>query len=387
MSIPNILKKSLVLAPLIAFLPVGGASGNFIIKAFTGVPQLVFGAAELKRSNWNNFNPVFPQIDLYTRDQIRKNPRTNRLPKVLCAWNDLKPVDAAITIKQLCPRAKMGDGPREPEPPSRSGTDNTLPYLIYPRSTKISSQRPSFKWNAVPGATEYEVKLWYPADPEDRDYYWQVTTDLTEMEYPEDEEDLPVGSRYWLIVTANTGKDKSSDKEESGKVNENAFQESGFMVADPGELSQLEAQIDSLPQGIGELEQITVRAGLLEQSGWRYRAIKLLEAQIEAGDASTEQLISLGGLYEQIGLNQIAEGYYRQAWSQLEESEEMMQKAELQASIAQTTFWLTGGQQGREVAIGWLEQARDTYERLGESKMVQEMDKSISLFGGIEDGE
>ena len=51
-----------------------------------------------------------------------------------------------------------------------------LPYLITPRETNIITNRPPLRWNAVPGATNYTIKI--------DGVNWETQTNKTEIVYP-----------------------------------------------------------------------------------------------------------------------------------------------------------------------------------------------------------
>ena len=82
-----------------------------------------------------------------------------------------------------------------------------LPYLITPRETNIITNRPSLRWNAVPGATNYTIKI--------DGVNWETQTNKTEIVYP-GEPPLEAGRRYRVTIEADNGASSRRDDENVG---------------------------------------------------------------------------------------------------------------------------------------------------------------------------
>ncbi|MDJ0577978.1 MAG: hypothetical protein QNJ65_22815, partial [Xenococcaceae cyanobacterium MO_234.B1] len=164
------------------------------------------GDVQIRRSQWNGYHKANVGDLLNPSDQLQLG--TGASAKVMCSnlsvWhlqgNSLTKVsDGCSSVILTSPR------PNSPLVAARAPNE-IIPYIISPRNTALLNNRPILRWNAVPGATRYEVLVQDASLTLD----WQTETSNTEIEYP-GEPPLQPDSYYLLIV--ETDKGNSSEEE------------------------------------------------------------------------------------------------------------------------------------------------------------------------------
>jgi CHAT domain len=112
---------------------------------------------------------------------------------------------------------------------TRAGDDPTIPYLISPRNSSILTSQPKLRWNAVAGATKYQVRLF------GRGVDWQTEVNQPHVVYS-GKEPLKPGYTYWLTVTADNG------------VTTENKDNAGFTVMSEADSQRVKAEIAQLQQ-------------------------------------------------------------------------------------------------------------------------------------------
>ena len=83
-------------------------------------------------------------------------------------------------VSKLCPLGPQDkiESPKGDQTPPRGGSDPLILYLISPRKTELLAEKPVLRWNAVPNATGYRVRLRSPAG-----VIWEEKVSGTEVVY------------------------------------------------------------------------------------------------------------------------------------------------------------------------------------------------------------
>ncbi|MGK7908502.1 MAG: tetratricopeptide repeat protein [Synechococcus sp.] len=180
------------------------------------------------------------------------------------------------------------------------GSDPNIPYILYPRMTYVFRERPTFRWNGVPGATRYTVRLLGPGGVE-----WQSEVSSTEVSYPDDAPPLNWATKYLVAVEATNG---SSSLDDSGGT-------FGFEMLDEFDIQYVQAEAERI-LGLEELtegERAIALAEMYRRESLFAEAIATLEAQIEQGNQSALVYSLLADLYSEVGLNSLAEARHSSA--------------------------------------------------------------------------
>jgi len=230
-----------------------------------------------------------------------------------------------------------------------------LPYLITPRQTNILTNRPPLRWNAVPGATNYTVKI--------DGVNWETQTNKTEIVYP-GEPPLEPGERYRVTIEADNGASSRSDDE---KV--------GFTISDEQtKTTVLDAVKTVQQQQLSPEEAGLVLAHLYRGYGLYGDAVEVSEGLVKQGSQVATVYQLLGDTYLKIGLPQLAKKPYEKALKLATNTENLSVQAEIQAGLG-IAYRLLGN---TDEAIQWLTKAKGTYNQLGDTSQVQELAKTIN---------
>ncbi|MFN7246598.1 MAG: tetratricopeptide repeat protein [Microcystis sp.] len=230
-----------------------------------------------------------------------------------------------------------------------------LPYLITPRQTNILTNRPPLRWNAVPGATNYTVKI--------DGVNWETQTNKTEIVYP-GEPPLEAGKRYRVTIKADNGASSRRDDENVG-----------FTVLDEQtKKTVLDAVKAVQQQQLSPEEAGLVLAHLYRGYGLYGDAVEVLEGLVKQNSQVATVYQLLGDTYLKIGLPQLAKKPYDKALKLATNTQNLSVQAEIQAGLG-IAYHLLGN---KNEAIQWLTKAKGTYNQLGDTSQVQELAKTIN---------
>ncbi|MCA2721404.1 MAG: tetratricopeptide repeat protein [Microcystis sp. M048S1] len=229
-----------------------------------------------------------------------------------------------------------------------------LPYLITPRETNIITNRPSLRWNAVPGATNYTIKI--------DGVNWETQTNKTEIVYP-GEPPLEAGKRYRVTIKADNGASSRSDAVV------------GFRVLD----EQTQKTVLDAVKAVQQQQLSPEEAGLVLAHLYRgYElygdAVEVLEGLVKQNSRVATVYQLLGDTYLKIGLPQLAKKPYEKALKLATNTQNLSVQAEIQAGLG-IAYRLLGN---KNEAIQWLTKAKGTYNQLGDTSQVQELAKTIN---------
>ena len=301
--------------------------------------QPIIGTVKLKREGWSKFQPVDAGTALGQRDQLL--PGKGAKVTVVCP--DLSkrrvPVNVPSGLKSICPVWLVGARDRrEPAPGTLGGINASIPYIISPRHTLLLSATPLLQWNPVAGATQYTAKLTNRSG-----FKWEKQVAETQVAV---KETLPLASPYLLTVQTSTG--KASQDEGSSNLD--------FFVLRPAEAAIVQAEVAKINQqklsrlntalqlaslySNYVLPATTISAyGLSTQASKTYsltsEAITTMESLIKAGEQPAIAYRTLGDLYWQSGLAQLAIDHYSKAVDIAKQPEELEEKTLAQLGLGE----------------------------------------------------
>mgnify|MGYP001056837154 CR=1 FL=1 len=306
------------------------------------------GDVQLQRGDGRTFSPEAGTL-LYPDDRLLA---TTGNAAILCEDNSITTVDSDWL--NSCPAATEECDPEAYNCPHRGDDlnvgDNAIPYIISPRRTKLLSDRPLLRWNAVDGVTEYTVdllengrKLWsIPVSVEP-----SLVGERIELAYPANENPLEPESWYLLVVKTDTGVRSPSEFE--------------FQLLDRDTVEtvrQKQAEIESQP--FGDMAKAIAISQLYSDYGLNVEAIDLLESLPEKTSAVYQQL---GNLYwENLRLVRQGSQTYLKAID-LANPNNLELTAIAKDRVGQ--YYLQIGEK-REEAIQLLTESQAAYETLGD---------------------
>ena len=320
----------------------------------------VKGKVTVKKPQWKKPLPASVGLTLSFDDELEV--AANASVKVYCSnlkqWTVKQ---GKYIVSNGCPRGN----PVIPLPNSNHDTLRPtgktekvlakLPYLITPRQTNIFTNRPPLRWNAVPGATNYTIKI--------DGVNWETQTNKTEIVYP-GEPPLEAGRRYRVTIEADNGASSRRDDENVG-----------FRVLDEQtQKTVLDALKTVQQQQLSPEEAGLVLAHLYRGYELYGDAVEVLEGLVKQNSQVATVYQLLGDTYLKIGLPQLAKKPYDKALKLATNTQNLSVQAEIQAGLG-TAYHLLGS---KDEAIQWLTKAKGTYNQLGDISQVQELAKTIN---------
>jgi len=256
----------------------------------------VKGKALVSKKIWGKPQTAFVGLSLNPDDTLNISPKAS--VKIYCSdlsiWT-VKP--GKYKVSQGCPSGKTvillpnsNNDTLRPIGKTEAALAK-LPYIITPRETDIISDRPQMRWNSVPGAAYYTVKI--------DGINWEKKTDKTEIIYDGDRP-LQAETRYWVTVTTDQG---LSSQQET---------EVGFNVSDEQtKKTVLEAVEKIQKQPLSSTERELVLAYLYRSYELYGDAINVLEDLVNQGNKEIIVYQLLGDIYLEVGLPQLAKNTYQ----------------------------------------------------------------------------
>ncbi len=342
---------SLMLSGLISTGWANPTALNFISE--------IKGNVQLKRSQWKDYQKanMGDLLDPSDQLQLRAGASATVMCNNLSVW--VVPAGKVSLVSDGCPSVPA----RETRPNSRRSRsrppNETIPYIISPRNTALLTNRPILRWNAVPGATRYQVRVQDAGLTLD----WQTETSNTQIEYP-GEPPLQPDSYYLLIV--ETDKGDSSEEEQGVDLT--------FILLDEQKAELVRTEMTQIKQQQLTQEAEGLALAYLYQSyNLKAEAIESLEELVKRGSQTAAVYQLLGDLYLQVELSQQAKSPYLQALELAKRTEDVEGQAEAQIGLGQV--------EGKKTAaIEWLTQAQTNYQKLGDRSKVEEVQQWIEDF-------
>ncbi len=259
-------------------------------RAATGTYTLleVKGEVFLHRLGDANIKPAIANSELNPGDLIIVTKRATAT--VRCAdgrnWTLPEGVSGVFNGCQVLPSSD----PRVPNP--RSPIDGDAPYIISPRNTALLDSQPKLRWNPVPGAKRYTVKVWGASGA-----MWETQVSAPEVAYAG--QPLQAGQEYLAFVQDDSAYPTEG---ESAK----------FWVLDAQKAQEVHERITALTkQGLSAEAEALAKAHIYSSYSLFADAIAALECALAKGNQTTAVYLMLGALYEQVGLRSLSERYYR----------------------------------------------------------------------------
>ncbi len=334
------------------------------IANIPSIHLLLLGKIELRRSSQTEYRPVEAPLP------VRLNPDDSiRYPKgksfnVLCSSLKLKKIkansDTETNMIDICPSVEKVvlsyEGSNFGSTRS-GGTDRLIPYIINPRKTKILNNKPLLRWNEVPNASSYTVRL-----RDSSGVIWEEQVSNTEIPYAGNPP-LKPGENYSMVILANNN---------TSSQNEGIFG-LAFSLLDADKAQEVNTAIAKIFQQElpPEVRAITL-VHLYRSYDLIAQAIKSLEMLVEQGTETTLVYKLLGDSYRQIRLNLLAKDSYLKAFK-LAKAEDIELKAEVQASLGEVYIIL----KDIEKAIKLFDEALLKYKFLGDSEQVKNLHQKL----------
>lgn len=304
------------------------------------------GAVLLRRAGWSAPAPTGPGAALRRGDLVSVPP--GGLATVACA---------DLTLRELPAGRFSGIPCAVPEKvalvfegsllaATRGDENDELPMVIGPRRTKLLSPRPVLRWSVPSGAGNVSVAVKGPS------LAWQAKPPAgsTSLPYPADAPALQPNANYRVTVTAAG---RSSD--------EAADPGMGFtLLAEPA-AAEVRAGVERI--GALRLEPDAARlltAHFMAARGLQAEAIE----QLEAAAPAPRSLITLGALYQSVGLARLAEARWLQAAKSAATANDVEAQAHAQLALGTIYLDVFGLRDDAARALG---EAAALYAKLGDS--------------------
>jgi hypothetical protein len=241
----------------------------------------------------------------------------------------------------------------------RGPLDSLIPYIISPRRTLLLNDRPTLRWNKVPGVNTYNVSL----VKGDRTI-WETKVNGNEVVYPGTPQ-MESGVEYLLIVKAENGRTSEEEKLGDRSFRMLAMAEKQFVK---GAIEQID------DRKIADKTKALQRAYFYIGSDLKAEAIETLEALVATGIQEVLVYRKLGDLYWQEGVTLLAENNYLKAHEFASTAKDIGEQAQLEEALGD----LYGAIGEKQEALRWLMRAINSHKTLGNTQRVKELETQIA---------
>jgi len=343
--------------PLLTVVTPGLAQQNSLNLIFS-----ISGNVQIKRDGRSSYQPAYigTLLNPLDRLQLGKGASAKVLCNNLVTWNissqgeflgssGCPSTEKPILIRNGSTRA-----------PTRTLNDPEIPYIITPRDTAVLGSQPTLRWNAVKGATSYQVLL------RGAGVNWIANVKQPEVVYSGNQT-LQPGFRYRIIVTADNGVSSESDAP------------TRFTLLSEEDAKRVKAEIIQLQnQPLTDESKALAKAYLYKSNNLNTAAIDLLTGLVKQGSKTTAVYQLLGSLYQEAGLNQLAKEQYETALKLAQAAKNLEAQAIIQASLGAIDI----AQDNLQQAFESLQSAQDSYRALGDEQQVQELQQTLNNLKG-----
>jgi hypothetical protein len=186
--------------------------------------------------------------------------------------------------------------------PTRSDNKNAnIPYLISPRNTVIMTSTPTLRWNPIPGATSYKVRVL------GGNIDWETQVNQPMVIYAG--EQLQPNISYQVVISTSGGITTKNIDEPKFVVLEKS--QSSQIKSEKSRRDQIRADVENLQrQAFNNQAKSLALAHLYRSNDLNEMAIDELERAIKNGSKITAIYQLLGEIYQQIDLNSLAKTKY-----------------------------------------------------------------------------
>lgn len=301
----------------------------------------VQGEVQLKRKGWSDYHPTALGAVLCLGDLLQ--PAKEAQVVVHCAdpnqnpWTvpDGVPSGAAIGCRPPDEPIHTITGPITP---TRDPLASRIPYIITPNSTWLLNDKPKLRWQAVPGATSYIVRVSGPG------VNWETQVSTTSVVYPGEPPLKPVEEGYLLTVEADNGESQAK---------------ATFGLLDKNEAQRVRAAAERIAsQNLTDEAKTLALADVYIGQELIAEAIELLEAAVAKGSKTAAVYYTLGELYAQVELLRQAEGNYLKAFELAKTAKDIEGQAAAADKLGQV-YKVMGNS---DKANRWLKEAQNRYQ-------------------------
>lgn len=304
----------------------------------------VEGKVQIKRQIWSEYHPTAVGAVLCFGDLLQ--PAKGAKVIVQCA----DPNQMWTVPQGMVSGATIGCSPPDepihtitgPITPTRSLFIRSIPYIISPNSTLLLNHKPIIHWQAVPGATNYTVRV------SGLGVNWETQVSTNSVVYPGEPPLKPVEQGYLLTVEADNG--ESAAKATFGLLNQNKAQQVR-LAAEQIARQNLTEEAKTLA-----LVDLYIGQELIAE------AIEQLEILVAKDSKTAAIYCILGDLYAQVKLLYTAEKSYLKAFELARVASDMEGQAKAAARLA-AVYKVLGNS---NKANRWHTVAQERYLALGE---------------------
>jgi hypothetical protein len=246
----------------------------------------------------------------------------------------------------------------------RGPLDALIPYIISPRRTLLLNDRPTLRWNKVPGVNTYTVSL----VKGDR-AIWETKVNGNEVVYAGTSQ-LEPGFEYLLVVKADNGRTSEEEK----------LPDRSFRMLPTTQKQLVKGAIEQInSQKIAEKTKALQRAYFYIGSDLKSEAIETLEALVATGIQEVLVYRKLGDLYWQEGVTLQAENHYLKAHELASAAKDIGEQAQLEEALGE----LYGAIGEKQEAVRWLAQAINSHKALGNTQKVRELEERMKKLNSV----
>lgn len=274
-----ILLFNLIVFSLILLESNQNVNANEIIK--------ISGDIKLKRKGDNKFQLANLLDTVNYEDELQIG--ANSWVVIRCSNTDKPKIEKPGTylVSKYClegEKTERIDNNDTFRPPTEDLTQT--PYIISPRISSIFPKQITIKWNPIPEANNYQVKLGE----------WQTKTSKTEITYV----GKPLAPGYYSVsVEADNG-------QSSGDV--------GFVIIDARNAQVIQKKAEKIKQeGLDKEVETFILARFYCSNDLNMLAIKVLEDLVRSGSKTKNVYLLLADVYDDVGLKVEAYKYQKQA--------------------------------------------------------------------------
>ncbi len=293
-------------------------------------------------------------------------PQSGAMAKVLCENSDIwkVPVGIPSSINSGCPTwiSSLVKGETRYRP---GGSNPLIPYILHPRMTYLLHDRPTLRWNAVEGVSNYIIRLHGSGGVE-----WQTEVSSTEVVYPKEAPPLNRGVKYLVAVEADNG---SSSLQDDGGI-------LGFELLRQYKLPKVEAEVAKISklEDRTEEERALTLAELYRRENLTAQAIATLEALVQQGSKTALVFRALGELYTEAGLNLLAEDHYERASELFASTSDRYALTATRDSLARVKLILDKNQEAEQLSAKVIAEYRELGDEQSATALEQRLAEAAS---------
>ena len=242
-----------------------------------------------------------------------------------------------------------------------------IPTVLFPRATKIITNRPTFEWVSVVGASSYKAML-IDLYNSDENIYWETAVDTNKLDYPKDVNPLQINTQYLLEVIAYVeGQEFSSKEEDAVGIS--------FSLLDPEKIDELQDNKRKLEQlKLDPHAQNFLEAKLYAKYELYQEALDTLMSTVNQGDFSVQY--NIASLYWNTQKPEYAIDYFEKALLTAQNHDNFEGEAETQLSLA--NIFSSMGE--HFTALKHYKAALTLYEKFGDQAKQAKINKILENY-------